>query len=180
MTRAELVTHLRTVLEETPPEIFDDSTAFVRHIERAVEVRFPDVAATTVLEAIEVIRSDDEAAEEDEERERAKVAAMVDMCQRHAIPQDTPMGEALRLMAERGEPAAIALLAEMNSPAYRVREALVDAALKAHPAWYRDGDRWTIADDTAGPVSDDDLVDWFQRTHPHEARAITDRIGGAA
>ncbi|MGF3026697.1 hypothetical protein ACQVP2_28245 [Methylobacterium aquaticum] len=178
--RAALVAHLRGVLESVPAEIVQDHAALARHIEIAVEARFPAAAAAAVLEAINVIQSDDEAAAEDEARERAQIASMVEMCQRHGIPEGMAMGEALRLMAGRGEPAAIALLAEMESPAYRTREALAEAALEAHPAWTRDGEAWTLAEGAAGPASDDDLVDWYQRTHPRKARAITDRIGGAA
>lgn len=177
--RAEVVAHLRGVLDATPPEIAGDGPALVLRIGHAAEARFPGVSADLVLEAIAVIQADDEAAEEDEARERAQIEELVEMCRRHGLPEGMAMGDALHLMAERGEPAAIALLAGMETPAYRTSEALVEAALAAHPAWTREGEHWTLADEATGPVSDDDLVDWLQRTHPREARAIGDAVAAS-
>lgn len=183
MTRAELVTHLREVLEIIPPEIAGDGALLTQHISDVTEARFPGVPAALVLEALRVIRFDNDAVQEDEIREHARLTevfwTMIEMRQRHAISEDTPMGEALRLMADRGEPAAISFLAQTNNPAYRSRVALVMAAMDAHPAWSRNGEEWVLDGDASAPVTDDDLVDWYQRTHPREARAIGDAVAAS-
>jgi hypothetical protein len=52
-----------------------------------------------------------------------------------------------------------------------VRAALLTAALKVHPLWQRA--QWVGED---GPPSVDEMIDWFQRNHPKEAREIEDRF----
>jgi len=58
-----------------------------------------------------------------------------------------------------------------------LHDALTVAAMDAHPDFERDPEHpgtWIYFGEDN--VDDDDLIDWFQRTHPREARAIGARI----
>jgi len=57
----------------------------------------------------------------------------------------------------------------MDSREHRVFEALFDAAVNLHAGWRLEKER------RYAPQSHE-LVEWFQTTHPHEARNIEDSI----
>jgi hypothetical protein len=86
------------------------------------------------------------------------------------------MEEAIEIKARQGDPIALHWQASMNTREYRLIEALGEAAHLAHPEWMqtREGHfEWT--GDGEMP-SEDAMIDWFQMTHPTEARRIEAEI----
>lgn len=75
---------------------------------------------------------------------------------------------------------ARAVVAQLNSPAYLCRRALLDAAVALHPNWSKTATgtyrmhRWS-----AGEPSDPGaLLGWFTVADPDQAQAITERFFG--
>jgi len=114
-----------------------------------------------------------------EERERAaellRESEQITLQMRvfEGLPPDTEFIDACRIKAAAGDWQAQRLLAEMESPEYRRREAL------GHAAYLAQGWKEDPADPDAliwpGPgkppeMEGAELVDWFQRTHPRQAR----------
>jgi hypothetical protein len=64
--------------------------------------------------------------------------------------------------------------AALNDPKFRLRLALEDAAMRAHPGWHRINKHEIEAD--AGAPSGARLVAWFKRTHPQKAARIERKI----
>jgi hypothetical protein len=96
------------------------------------------------------------------------------------LPPGTTFLEACQLKAADGDLTAAAHLRQMESPQSRVRAALFDAAVDAHPAWRRDG-RYSVRDESIEAPDDDiSLVDCFQRTYPREASEIEQQVLGRA
>lgn len=176
-TRAEVVAYLRELLDAEPPlpeEVSEAGrTANGTRLLKLAAERFPSAPFLLVQEAVRVIGSDEEAEIEDDEQEAAQLAAMVAICQRHGVPEDTPIEQGLAIAAERGDADAICFVTEMRRPEYRVHEALFRAALAAHPAWSQDGASFVCDGTMDSPETDTALVDWYQHTHPRDARAIT-------
>jgi hypothetical protein len=86
--------------------------------------------------------------------------------------QGLTLRQAAEIKAAQGDPIAISLLAKVNSREWRLGGALWRAACEAHPDWEAVGDgsfRFTGKDQ---PQEPDELVDWFQLTHPRKARAV--------
>jgi hypothetical protein len=67
--------------------------------------------------------------------------------------------------------AARRWLAYWATPEYRRGEALMDAAVAAHPKWHGPDENGVCTVDEGAPEGAD-LVDWFQRTYPREAARI--------
>jgi hypothetical protein len=85
------------------------------------------------------------------------------------------IGQKLRIMAARGDKRAQRILDSWNTRERRVSDALFEAAAAKHPDWRQDGNAWRYR----GPTKPEDdpaaqVIDWFQRTHPREARRIED------
>jgi hypothetical protein len=93
------------------------------------------------------------------------------------LPEGIELDEAARIKAARGDPQAIKYLAQTNTPEARKDEALADAAYRAHPLFTirPDGIIHWDGDAEDGPTHDE-VIDWFQMTHPAEARRIEDEI----
>ena len=91
------------------------------------------------------------------------------------MPEGMTLLEAAKTKAAGGDAAVIAILSNFNSDATRLSVALTSAAAEAHPGWKLnpDGSIKRTSDD--GPDTPDALVDWFQLTHPRQARDIERR-----
>lgn len=93
------------------------------------------------------------------------------------LPSGTTLGDAARIKAEQGDPLAIAYLGHSNSRPARVLSALTNAALDAHPDFERTerGHRWLGKGEPPADIVER-TVDWFQKNHPRESRAIESSI----
>jgi hypothetical protein len=91
------------------------------------------------------------------------------------VPAGTPFYEACCIRAAQGHKLAQQALVSMNSREYRVEMALFEAAAAAHPGWRRLAEDGHYEKDKDAP-EDNELIEWFQKTHSHEARAIEDAI----
>jgi hypothetical protein len=95
------------------------------------------------------------------------------------LPKDITFDEACRIEAERGDPLAQRYLDWLNSRSYRLSSALLDAAIERHPGYQHtdtDKHRWRKTDPAA--PDEDELVEWFQKNYPREARAIEAAVDG--
>jgi hypothetical protein len=90
------------------------------------------------------------------------------------LPDGTTFYEACVIKAAQGHALAQYALRQMNSREHRVYDALFDAAVDVHPGWTRLKDGHFEKSDSAPEA--DDLIEWFQRTHPRKARTIEDAI----
>jgi hypothetical protein len=107
-----------------------------------------------------------QAEEWQQEAERARAAAQLF----EGLPKGITFEEACRIKAAQGSEFAQRSLAAMDSREHRVFEALFEAAVDLHPGWRRPDKERRYAPESR------ELVDWFQTTHPHEARNIEDSI----
>jgi len=103
------------------------------------------------------------------EREHAETMAIFE-----GLPTDTTFGAACRIKAAQGDRAAQRWVNLWNSPAYRIGNALLRAAIERHPGWHTIGEGQYIQSKNA--PGEDELVEWFYKNHPAEARAIEQRI----
>ena len=88
------------------------------------------------------------------------------------------ISEAVEIKAAQGDPIALRWQKAMGSKSYRLLEALGEAAHRAHPHFEQTPDHvWHWTGDGDMP-SEDAMIDWFQMTHPTEARRIEAEIAG--
>ena len=87
------------------------------------------------------------------------------------LPEGTTIEEACAIKAARGDAGARQLLARLNSREWRLGDALLKAAFDEHPSWVRIGEGVVLRLDPDAP-EDDELIEWFQKNYPHQARAI--------
>jgi hypothetical protein len=90
----------------------------------------------------------------------------------------TKLRKAAEIKARSGDSIAKALLVKLNSRQWRLNDALLTAALQAHPDWQEaEGSAYRYI---GGGEPPDDwqpaLIEWFQKNHPREARAIEIKI----
>jgi hypothetical protein len=86
------------------------------------------------------------------------------------LPKGIIFDDACRMKAAEGNGVAQRHLAAMNSRTNRVFEALFSAAVDLCPAWPR------FQKNALYPMECRKLVEWFQTTHPREARKVEDSI----
>jgi hypothetical protein len=86
------------------------------------------------------------------------------------LPKGITFEEACRIKAAQGSEFAQRSLTAMDSREHKVFEALFAAAVRLHPEWRRSKKERLYATESR------ELVEWFQTTHPHEARHIEDSI----
>ena len=103
------------------------------------------------------------------EREHAETMAIFE-----GLPKDTTFRVACHIKAAQGDPAAQRWVNLWNSPAYRIGNALLQAAIQRHPGWRTIGEGQYIQRKSAPGESE--LVEWFYKNHPAEARAIEQRF----
>jgi hypothetical protein len=87
------------------------------------------------------------------------------------LPKDITFAEACRIKAGRGDPLAQRYLNWLNSRSYRLWSALINAAIERHPGYQHTGKHSWRKIDPAAP-DENELVEWFQKNYPAEARAI--------
>jgi hypothetical protein len=56
------------------------------------------------------------------------------------LPEGSALGEAAAIKAAQGDALALAVLAQINSPRYRLKLALIDAGIELHPGWRMNAD----------------------------------------
>jgi hypothetical protein len=86
--------------------------------------------------------------------------------------------EACKVKAAGDGPDAVLArkwLSRMESREWRLGEALGDAAHAAHPDFRREGRAWHYTGAGKMP-NEQDLIEWFQLTHPREAKRIENDI----
>jgi hypothetical protein len=129
-----------------------------------------------VLDALKEMRriAQFEEAEADAEYARAEREHAETMTIFEGLPTDTTFGAACRIKAAQGDRAAQRWVNLWNTPAYRIGNALLRAAIERHPGWRTIGDGQYIQSRNA--PGEDELVEWFYKNHPAEARAIEQRI----
>ncbi len=144
---------------------------------RLMKEHFPHARQAEVKRAVEITVFE---LRERARREQAEAAAMRALQKLDSDVPDTEadtLGGKLRVKAARGSRQAQAILDRWNSREDRVATALFEAAADRHPDFTRADRGWRYSGKEQLP---DDvsawLVDWFQRTHPREARAIEDAI----
>jgi hypothetical protein len=147
---------------------------------RQLAARFPGITDAEVVHACRV-RCDDienDRAESDvryQREQRELTEAEHILAGLGAISLD----EAVAIKAARGDPIALRWQKAMSTREYRLNEALSEAACQAHPQFEQIGDgEWDWKGDGKMP-SDEELIDWFQMTHPTEARRIEARYDAA-
>jgi hypothetical protein len=92
------------------------------------------------------------------------------------FPRAKTLDETVEMGIACRDPVALQLAAIWNTEAYRLEEALGHAALRAHPQWMETEAGhfdWT-GEGEMPPMNA--MVEWFQMTHPTEAREIERKI----
>jgi hypothetical protein len=92
------------------------------------------------------------------------------------LPKETTFYEACRIEAAQGHALAKQALDHMDSRPARVFNALFDAAVDVHPGWKRLKKEGQYSKHDQSAPEAHGLVEWFQTTYPHEARALEDAI----
>jgi hypothetical protein len=104
-----------------------------------------------------------------------KWAALLD-----GLPKGTVLDDAVRNKAEQGDPFAIKYLAWQNTPQVHIRDALCEAAHKAHPHFKQTPDgvlHWTGDGEMPSEAA---IIDCFQLTNPAEPLRIEAEAAVAA
>ncbi|GJE00032.1 hypothetical protein [Methylobacterium isbiliense] len=169
---SDMIAWLRDISERYTGSEEEDLLLFIKE---GAE-KFPKAKREDIAEAFAAYQLEVQQEREEDERQAAELEAMIAFNNKHSIPPDMPWNEAVRMVAERGDPEAQGILRDLESPEATVADELLNAAVDAHPAWSRDGRYFTFDPEIGGPEDGPSLIDWYQRTHPHEAAAITDRI----
>ncbi|MBV9978215.1 MAG: hypothetical protein JO105_22750 [Hyphomicrobiales bacterium] len=84
-------------------------------------------------------------------------------------------GTALEEASARGELWAKRVLARRNTREGRLDNALLKAARNEHPGWERIGEDLALQIHPDVP-EDHELIEWFRKNYPHQARAIENSI----
>lgn len=177
--RSNVVAWIREFYDQPIDPDKDNELAFLDFLQIGAK-RFPKMMKDEFEAAFTAYKVERDAERAILEEQLAELEFMIAFNSKHNIPQDMPWAEAVRMVAERGDPEAQAILREMDSPEAAVDHALMEAAIDAHPAWRRHVDGYLFNPEIGGPEDSYSLIDWYQRTHPHDASAITDRILNAA
>jgi hypothetical protein len=114
----------------------------------------------------------------DQKRREAEQAAK-EQAIMAGLPDGITFGEACRIKAAQGDPLAERYADFFNSKPYRLFIALCHAAVERHPGYRHTGKHSFRKIYPAAP-DEDELVEWFQKTWPAEARAIEAAIDDAA
>jgi hypothetical protein len=80
--------------------------------------------------------------------------------------------QACNIKYRQGSELARKWLLELYGANHRLSEALNSAAVAAHPNWKKTKKGHYRRIDKSQPDNFDDLIDWFQRTHPLQAREV--------
>ncbi|ODM79934.1 hypothetical protein A6452_24260 [Bradyrhizobium elkanii] len=137
--------------------------------------QFPDASRDQITSAFKIAA--DDAREKVRKSQREAAALKTARPLLDDMPKGTTLRQAAEIKAKRGDPLAIAFLEEINSPVVRIGEALWRAACEADPRWSRIGAgfKWN---GEGQPPSGAAMIEWFQMTHPTEARRIEAEIEG--
>jgi hypothetical protein len=149
-----------------------------KEIARRLAQQFPGAPEYQIARAFEIAA--DEACEEVARLEsEANILHVLELLL-DGMSEDITVSEAAEIKAKQGDPLAIAILEKLNSLEYRRYHALWQAACEADPRWTKT-DRGHLlwrGENGKGP-SGDAMIEWFQTTHPREARRIEAEIEGA-
>ena len=173
--RSEVVGFLNKYMDYVGEETIIRSQYEQTRLVQNLRKRFPDLTKSDLEEVFGFCRSET-AAQREEKRKTDQLHAMAAFLERHQILDETSWIDAVRMVAGRGDAEAQVILADLESPAETISRALFEAAVEAHPAWCHEGRHFVFDADIGGPEDDVSLIDWFQRTHPREASAITKRV----
>jgi len=150
-------------------------TSPVEEMIARAETKFPGVEHADLGRAFDIAMDYLEEEHNEATRNYALEAAQLEQMGKmyDGLPPGTTFGEAVEIKAAQGDQWAIAYLAFEKSPARRIYCALADAAYAAHPQFEQrdDGVIYWLGGEGNGPT-EAALIDWFQRNHPAEARAI--------
>lgn len=140
----------------------------VRHLKE----KFPGLTEDQASRAFGILLDEGESRHREAQKEMDEIEAMGRVFE--GLPEGTTFDDACRIKAEAGDEFAIAWLAQINSPEYRTRMALLNAAFDAHPDWAREGDHIRFVGTGEMPATLDEtaLIDWFQTHHPDRATQI--------
>lgn len=114
----------------------------------------------------------DEAAEL--ERRATQRAAEVELFE--GCPDGTTFRQACEIKAAQGNKLAQQYVSWWESRQYRIEDAILDAAIGAHPGWERGeqpGHFKKLDDDAPDAEA---LIEWFYKNYPVQAREIENRI----
>jgi hypothetical protein len=169
----DIVDALRETAHGDRPNDFDE-------IHRRLRQRFPNInvwddgvnRAFKVLcdELKEEKRESDNAYHRDQ-REIEEALHIID-----GLGETVTLDEAIEIKAAQGDLIALRWQAAMHTRQYRINEALGEGAHQAHPQFKQTPDHvWHWTGDGDMP-SENAMIDWFQMTHPAEARQIEAEI----
>jgi hypothetical protein len=142
---------------------------------------FPTATVWEIGEAVKAVMHELRERAQQEERQLKGMQVLQALAERVPDSEAVTLGDKLRILAARGDAQAQAVLDHWASYASRVRLALFEAAADRHPDYRRaaDGVGWEYIGkgelpEYESPMSR--LIDWFQATYPHEARAVEDAV----
>ncbi len=137
--------------------------------------QFPDASHDQITAAFEIAADDAREEARKSQREAAALKTLRPLLD--GMPKGTTLGQAAEIKARLGDPLAMAFLADINSSQVRIGEALWRAACEADPRWSKNGNGFKWKGEGEPPTGET-MIEWFQMTHPGEARRIEAKASG--
>jgi hypothetical protein len=164
--RAQLAQELYELqLDGSEEEVARKITAVISHL--------PAAEAMAVMELVTAMRVEAVAAvEADLEQFRLAGSVFDGLEDRRGLT----LKQAAEIKAAQGDAVAIALLKKWNSREHRLGLALLKAATEAHPDWVVESRGYRFVGQ-GEPQESNALIEWFQTTHPKQAKAVEAAIG---
>ena len=143
----------------------------IKEITHRLARQFPGAPEDQIARAFEIAA--DEAREEEARLQHEANTLHVLALLFDGMSEDVTVSQAVEIKAKQGNPLAIAILEQLNSVEYRRYHALWQAACEADPRWTKTDRGHLLWRGASGKApSCDAMIEWFQTTHPREARRI--------
>lgn len=169
MSKEPILAKIARAVLDAPPELFENDKDYFEFL-KSIAGRALTLEQVAAIDSIVVEESEAGLAELQRSADQRAAAKEI----LAELPETTTFAEACQIKAKQGNALAQRYADYFNSREYRVLQALGDAAADAHPGWKRE-EKGHYEKDGGAPEGNE-LIEWFQKTHSREARAIEDAI----
>jgi hypothetical protein len=176
---AEIARFIADVFERTRD--IADSERQLHAIMTAINERYAACPVKIVARAFEIVDEEMRYNFEESNRQHAAHQRQHDEAMQifAGLSRDITFPEACKIKAAGDGPDAVLArkwLTRMSSCEWRLGEALSDAAHAAHPDFVQEAGRVWHYTGAGKMPNEEDLIEWFQLTHPREAKRIENEI----
>jgi|SRR5581483_1981716 len=165
-----IIAALRAMAEGDRPDMGE--------MQRRLRERFPEISHDQISHALKVLSDElrEQVRESDARNREGQRACGEAIHIIDGLGEAITLDEAIEIKAALGDLVALRWRAAMNTKQYRLLDALGEAAHKAHPHFKQTPDKIWHWNGNGDMPSEDAMIDWFQMTHPTEARRIEAEI----